>query len=471
MASGALRGVWAAVFSLVLGGSAAAEHRAGMLDWPQWFGPQRDGVWRESGLLPNFPAGGPKVLWRQSIGSGYSGPAVAGERVFVMDWQRALDGDGKPTRPTRKGIPGNERVLCLDAATGKLVWKHEYPALYKVSYPNGPRTTPVVRDGRVYTLGTMGDLCCLDAANGRVIWARNLPAEYKVDAPVWGYAASLLLDGDLLFTLVGGEGSAVVALRKDSGQEVWRALTTEEIGYSPPMIYEGGGKRQLIIWLSESLNGLDPATGKSFWTQPYPAKGPPQRPAVNIVTVRHQGDLLFIASAYHGPMMLRLAADKPAAQVLWQIPSKDPEKPESLSSIMPTPVIKDGHVYGVCAFGELRCLDAATGKQLWQTYAATGGKRTDCGTAFLIEQGDRFVIFNDAGDLILANLSPAGYHEIGRTHIIDPVQFARNRHVVWSHPAFAHRCVFARNDKEIICVSMAAEGTSATTSQPDGRKS
>jgi outer membrane protein assembly factor BamB len=249
----------------------------------------------------------------------------------------------------------------------------------------------------------------------------------------------------------------VVAFHKDTGKEVWKALTTEEIGYSPPMIYEAGGKRQLIIWLSESLNALDPATGKVYWTQAYPEGVPVQRPAVNIATVRKMNDLLFISSFYHGPMMLKLAADKPEARVLWKGKSNNPAKPDGLHTTMATPFLKDGYIYGTCANGELRCLEASTGKQMWETLAAVGGKPADCGTAFLIPQDDRFVIVNDSGDLILAELSPKGYKEIDRARILEPVQEARGRHVVWSHPAFAHRCVFARNDKEIICVSLAAD--------------
>jgi outer membrane protein assembly factor BamB len=441
-------------------------------DWPEWLGAGREGVWRETGLVDRFPAGGPRVQWRVPVGTGYSGPAVAAGRVYVMDRERLTGPDGKPARPTRAGIPGKERTLCLDAATGKVLWRDEYDCPYTVSYPSGPRTTPLVRDGRVYTLGAMGDLRCLNAATGKVRWARRLVPDYRLDGPpVWGYAGHPLLDGDLLYSLVGGEGSAVVAFHKDTGAEVWKALTTEEVGYSPPMIYKAGGKRQLIVWLSESVNSLDPATGKVYWTVKYPANGRPKRPAVNIATVRRAGDLLFFSSFYHGPLMLKLAADRPAASVLWRGKSNDPERPDGLHTLMAAPVLKGGYIYGVCAMGELRCLEAATGKQRWQTYAATGKEATDCSTVFLVPQGDRFVLFNDQGDLILADLSPKGYHEIDRAHILDPVQAARGRMVVWSHPAFANRCVFARNDRELVCVSLAADGTKAAGRPPVGGKS
>jgi outer membrane protein assembly factor BamB len=373
-----------------------------------------------------------------------------------------------PNSGARSQSPGKERVLCLNEADGKVVWSHAYDCPYTFAYRTGPRATPLVHDGRVYTLGAMGNLLCFDAATGAVRWAKNVGKEYKTDPPAWGWSASPLLDGDLLYCLVGGEGSAVVAFNKDTGKEVWRALTTEEIGYSPPMIYEAGGKRQLIIWHSDAVNGLDPTTGKVYWTQRYPAEGEPQRPAVPIATVRRYNDLLFVTSYYHGPMMLRLAADRPAVTVVWKDKTKKPTKPIGLHCLMPSPVLKDGYIYGVCANGELRCCAMETGDQLWETYAATGVRKTDCATAFLIPQADRFILFNEHGELILANLTPKGYAEVDRAKIIEPVEFSRGRQVVWSHPAFANRCVFARNNQEIVCVSLAqtAETELATPAPP-----
>jgi outer membrane protein assembly factor BamB len=425
-------------------------------DWPQWLGEGREGVWRETGLVDKFPAGGPKVLWRAPVGLGYSGPAVVGDRVYVTDRQKAPAPDKPDPAVKRAGSPGKERVLCLNASDGKEIWKHEYGCPYRISYPFGPRTTPIVQDGRVYTLGAMGDLLCLDAAKGQLIWSRNLHKDYKAGIPAWGWCASPLIEGDLLYCLVGGDDTAVVAFDKSTGKEVWKALDTREIGYSPPVIIEAGHARQLIIWLSETINSLDPATGRVYWTQKYPTSGPPHRPALTIATPRWLGDGLFFTSAYHGPMMLKLDPDKPAARLSWKGKSNRMDKPDGLHCLMSTPVLKDSYIYGVCANGELRCLDAATGKELWMTYDATGGKKTDCGTAFLVPQGDRFVLFNDQGELILATLTPAGYREIDRARILEPVQAARGRQAVWSHPAFARRCVFARNDKEMVCVSLAS---------------
>lgn len=427
-------------------------------DWPQWLGPQRDGVWREKGLVQQFPDKGPKLLWRVPLGQGYSGPSVVGDRVFVMDRFRAVTPEGKPARPTREGIPGTERTVCLNAATGKLLWKYEYLCPYTVSYPSGPRVTPLVRDGKVYALGAMGDLYCLDAASGTKVWHRNLVKDYDLPGPqAWGFAAHPLLHGDLLYTLVGGKNSAIVAFHKDTGKEVWKALTTEEIGYSPPMLVEAAGRRQLLVWLSESVNGLDPHTGNVLWSQEYPVGTPPMRPAVNIVSLIPHGDRLFVSTFYHGPMMLQLTKDKPGVKVLWRGKSNNVMRPDGIHSLMATPVLKHGHLYGVCAMGEFRCLDADTGKQKWQTYELTGGAKADCGTAFVVPQGDRYVIFNDQGELLLAELSPKGHKILSKAKIISPVEKARGREVVWSHPAFARQCVFVRNNQEMVCLSLAEE--------------
>lgn len=426
-------------------------------DWPQWLGPQRDGVWRETGVLQEFPSQGPPVVWRTPIDAGYSGPAVANGRVYVTD-RRLATGERNPDNPFERGqIPGTERVHCLDAASGKVLWTHEYDCAYTVSYPAGPRTTPVVSDGKVYTLGAEGHLFCLDASDGDVLWSRELKKDYEIQAPIWGFSASPLLDGDRLICLVGGRGSVAVAFHKDTGKEIWRALSAMDPGYCPPMIYQAGGKRQLIIWRPESLNGLDPETGEVYWTQPFKVKA-----GLTISTPRKAGDLLFVTSFYNGPMMLRLDPSRPAATLLWKGSSNNERKTDKLHSIMCTPFIEDGHIYGVCSYGQLRCLTTETGERVWESLKATGStgdprSRTDrWANAFIIKNGDRFFLPNEKGDLIIARLSPQGYEEISRTHLIKPTNPMPGRDVVWSHPAFANRRVYMRNDEEIICVDLAA---------------
>lgn len=428
-------------------------------DWPQWLGPKRDGVWRETGIVAKFPQGGPKVRWRTAIGEGYSGPAVANGKVYITDRVRP-QGVNNPESPfdRKTRVPGTERVLCLNEADGKLLWKHEYPCEYKISYASGPRCTPVVAGDKVYTLGAMGDLFCFDANTGKILWSKELLKIYKMDVPGWGFSGHPLVDGDRLICLVGGQGSVAVAFHKDTGKEIWKALSAQEPGYAPPMIYEFGGKRQLILWHPESINSLNPETGALLWTQKYGNKKF-LKAALSVPTPRVDKDRLFFTAFYDGPLMLRVTSD-PLPSILWQGQgrSEKAEDTDGLHSIMSTPFIKDGYIYGVCSYGELRCLDEATGKRLWSTHQATTGKSLRWGHAFLVEQGDRFILFNELGDLIIAKLSPKGYEEIDRANILAPTNTMAGppgRRVIWSHPAFANRSVYARNDKEIICVSMA----------------
>src|SRR5262245_11388349 len=185
-------------------------------DWPQWMGPGRDDVWKETGILESFPEGGPKILWRTPIAGGYSGPAVAAGRVYVTDYVRKT-GELKNDPSSRNELQGTERILCLDAATGKEIWKYEYDCPYAISFASGPRATPTVHAGKVYTLGAEGNLFCFDAAKGNILWSKELKKEYKTQAPLWGFCGHPLVDGQRLICLVGGEGSIAVAFDKDTG--------------------------------------------------------------------------------------------------------------------------------------------------------------------------------------------------------------------------------------------------------------
>ena len=189
-------------------------------DWPQWLGPKRDGVWRETAIVQEFPPQGPPVRWRTPIGGGFAGPAVAANRVYITD-RKIAQGERNPANPFQRGtVPGTERILCLDAADGRILWKHEHDCSYTVSYPSGPRTTPVVFGGKVYTLGAEGHLFCLDAASGTVLWSRELRKDYNIQSPIWGFSASPLLDGHRLICIVGGPESVVVAFHKDNGKVI-----------------------------------------------------------------------------------------------------------------------------------------------------------------------------------------------------------------------------------------------------------
>jgi outer membrane protein assembly factor BamB len=437
----------AALFVLLVGA-----HTLVADDWPQWLGPQRDSIWRESGIIQKFPAAGPTVRWRTPVGGGYSGPAVAKGRVYLIDRQLAKDA-ANPADPFQRGvIPGTERVLCLDEATGKVLWQHEYDCPYSMSYPAGPRATPLVSDGKVYTLGAEGNLFCFAAKDGKVLWSREFKKDYSIPTPLWGFSAPPLLDGDRLICLVGGTNTTVVAFNKNTGKEIWHALTAKEPGYCSPMILKAGGQRQLIVWHPESVNSLNPKTGEVYWSEPSKI-----RSGMTIATPRKLDDLLFLTCFYNGSMALRLDSTKPAETLLWQSQKVSEKDTDALHSTMSTPFLENGYIYGVCSYGQLRCLKADTGERVWETLAATtpDGKEMRWANAFIVKNGNRFFLFNEKGDLIIANLSPKGYEEISRAHLLEPTNTAAGRNVLWSHPAFANRCLFARNDTEIICAELA----------------
>ncbi len=297
---------WLRVTVLLLAASAMGTSAVRADDWPQWLGPQRDGIWRESGLLEKFPDGGPKVIWRKPLGTGYAGPAVADGRVFVMDLERAVDENGVPLRATRQGIPGSERVLCLDSASGEPVWKHEYDCPYTISYPNGPRTTPVIDEGPRVHVGCDGRLALPGRGRRQGVLVEEAHQGLRHRAAGVGLCvAPARRRRSACIRWPAARGAPSWRSTSTRARKLWRALSSEEVGYSPPMIYELAGKRQLVVWLSEAIYGLDPATGQEYWKAEYPQGVPVQRPSVNIITVKAIDDLLFVSTFYHGPMMLQ----------------------------------------------------------------------------------------------------------------------------------------------------------------------
>ena len=421
-------------------------------DWPQWMGPDRLGVWRETGIVERFPEGGLAVTWSVPIGNGFGGPAVAGGRVFVTDW--AAD-------PDSRTADGTERVLALDEETGAILWTHAWGATYRAllqSYAAGPMATPTVDGDRVYVLGATGLLWCLDVETGEVVWRRDYLAEYDASMPETGTSSAPLVDGDQLIAVVGGEPDALVAsFDKRTGRERWRALEVTGGSRAAPVIHEAGGVRQLIIWHPSALVSLDPATGETYWEQPWDAGG------MNVVTPVKAGNYLFVSNFRIGSLMMRLNADRPAATMLWKGTSRSelPHETDGLHSVLTPPQIIGDHVYGVGSYGELRALDARTGERLWMSGAMTPQARW--GGAFIVRHEDRYFVNNDDGDLIIAQFTPTGYVELDRTRLIEPTTSAgygprrlHDRLVNWSHPAYANRHVVQRNAERIIRASLAA---------------
>lgn len=415
-------------------------------DWPEWRGAGRRGVWQESGVLEQFPAEGLTVQWRTSIGAGYSGPAVADGRVFVTDF--------RPTEATR----GIERVLALDEATGGVLWTREWAVDYRgLQYASGPRATPTVDGGRVYVLGATGVLLCLDVRSGEALWQKDFVRDFEAELPVWGMSSAPLVDGPRLIALAAGRPDAkVVAFDKMTGAVIWSALSSidSEPGYSQPIVVESGTTRQLIVWHTAAVASLDPQTGRLLWEQPF--KIHMNSP---IATPVWRQPYLLVSAFFNGARLFHIDGTPPSAELLWKGSSDSAIDTDGLHALMATPVIDGGYIYGVCSFGQLRCLRAADGSRVWETQQLTKEKARNA-SAFLVRHGDRFFINNDRGELIIARLSPAGYEEISRTQLIEPTSDPGARRelgaVHWSHPAYANRHIIVRNDKEILSASLAA---------------
>jgi outer membrane protein assembly factor BamB len=401
-------------------------------DWPQWRGPNRDGVWNETGIIELFPPGGLEISWRTAVGRGWSSPVVAQGRVYVTDVERA---GGKAT----------ERVLCFDESNGNLLWSHRYAVDYPDwalgPYGGGPRATPIVRDGKIFTLGALGHLFCFDAVNGHVGLEKSLANEYQLE-PFTGITASPLIEDKLLILYMCGKPAAcVVAFDKDSGKEVWRALD-DSFTYSSPIVIAAGGKRQFIVWTQQGVTSLDPRTGRTWWRELFRSPGD----MVVSTPVFSNGRLLI------GGLMLELDAAKPAASVLW------PESELTLKRILSntsTALVQGDYVYSARTTGELVCLEAGTGKQVWQTNTVTDPRNGS--SIHLTANGDGEFLFTDRGDLLRAKLTPQGYREISRARLVEPTSAYGDRKCAWTPPAFANRHVFARNDLELVRASLAAK--------------
>jgi len=364
-------------------------------DWPQWMGPRRDNVWREEGIVDEFPADGPRVLWRAPLAGGYAGPAVAAGRLFITDY--VTDADVKVANFERKTSTGTERVLCLDEATGK------------------------------------------------ILWSRDLKKDYATKAALWGWASHPLVDGGKLICIAGTDTAHAVALDTQTGKEIWRAGKAPEQGYVPPSIIEAAGARQLVLVKPDGVYAVVPETGKLLWETAYNADN-----GSIIMTPVRVGDHLYIGGYQNKNLLLKLKADMPGAEVVWRNKPK-----QGISAVNVQPFAADGLVYGFHENGELRAMRIPEGDFAWRGGGPLGERPQGSGTAFITRHGDRFFLFTEAGDLVIAKLTPAGYEELGRAHLIEPTNVAFGRPVVWCAPAYANRSIIVRNDTEIIRVSLA----------------
>lgn len=415
-------------------------------DWAEFRGPDRAGVWNASGLVKDFEGMSQPLprRWSVPVGAGYSGPTVNEDSVFLMD----------------RGTPGSEgeveRIVCVDRETGKMRWVHSYPCVYRdVGYAFGPRSSVTVEGGRAFALGMMGNLLCLDAGSGKVIWSRELAKDYRVDMPIWGLTASPLLEGGVLIVQVSApqDNATFVGFSPESGEEKWK-LFPDKGSYVSPIVVEQAGKRVVVLWSGQRIAGVDAATGRVHWEIPTP----PSKMPINVPgpAVNESGRLLFLSVFYDGSRLIELGQEDLTAKERWFRKGFNERKTDALHCMIGPPFFQDGKIYGIDSYGQMRCLDPETGDRVWEDLTAVPQGRW--GTGFIVKQDDRIWMLTERGDLVIAKVSPEGYHEIDRAHLIEPTTPLKQRRegtVLWSHPAFAGTSVFARNDRELICVDLA----------------
>lgn len=406
-------------------------------EWPDWRGANRDGIWKGEGIVQKFDENPIPVKWSVPVGPGYTGPTVANGKVYLMD---------RIEKPDEQ-----ERILCFDAETGKAVWSFSYDCSYEsVGYPAGPRASVVIHEGKAYSLGTMGHLFCFNAITGQVLWQNDLQKEYHIRMPIWGIAATPLICGEKIILQIGGSNNAcVVALDKNTGNEIWRNLD-DGASYSAPIVIERDGKKVLIVWTADNLAGLDPDSGEAYWKIAFPL-----RMAMGISTPVVYGDYIFVSSFYGGALLANLDKTGLKAEKVWMRAGENERKTDALHCVINTPVIKEGYIYGVDSYGELRCLDLKTGDRIWENLTAVNKNRW--ANIHFIEHGDKTWMFNEHGELLITELSPGGLKVISRARLIEPTIVQLNRSgtgVTWSHPAFVNSKVYIRNDRELVCADL-----------------
>ena len=407
--------------SLLLLLTAAAQ----AADWPQWRGPQRDGISGETGLLQSWSADGPAVQWRTPLGNGFSGISIANGRVFTM-FARGAD----------------EFAICLDAETGAELWRHRTGPYYKETQGgDGPRSTPTVEGEVVYVLGATGKLFALAAKSGAPIWEKDLTAEFASEVPKWGFSTSPLIEGELLLVEAGGRDGNIlvdmvidrkaavtaVALDKATGATAWTALD-EKMSYSSPIAFTAAGARQLAYFTAYSLTGLAPEDGRVYWRYPWKT-----RYDVSAATpIFIPPNRLFISTGDdNGGAVLQIKSDSDslAVEQVWQN--------KKMKNHFGTSVLYENHLYG---FDQaiLKCIDAGTGEEKWKTRGY--GKGT------LIVADGHLIVLGEEGQLGLVEATPAGFREKSKAQVFNGR--------CWTVPSIANGRLYLRDESEIICLNV-----------------
>jgi len=388
-------------------------------DWPQWRGPNRDGVSAEKGLLAQWPEGGPPLIWQaKSIGDGYSTPAVIGDRLYVISNEGTED----------------EYVQCLSTADARQLWRKHIGTVGPNQGPQypGSRSTTTVDGKQLYALGSNGDLACLDTASGEVRWAKNVRTDFGGVPGKWAYSESPLVDGDKVVVTPGGAEATIVALDKNSGETIWKCAIPEggEAGYASSSVVDSCGVKQYVQFLAKGLVGVDAKDGKFLWRYDRTAQGSP----ANIPTPVASSELIYSAASRSGGGLVKLAAKGDAIEA--EQVYFEPKMPSSIGGS----VVVDGYLYGTNSQG-LMCVEFATGKVKWQDRSV--------GAASVLEAEGRLYVNGDLGDVALVEVNPEKYVEKGRIKL--PDQPERGRSKAWAYPVLANGKLYIRDLGSLWC--------------------
>lgn len=396
-------------------------------DWPQWRGPQRNGVSQETGLLKEWPKNGPKLRWKvNDVGSGYSTPAVVGERLYLLG---------------NEGLE-NEFVQALAVKDAKRVWQTR---LGKVGNPKqqpsfpAARSTPTVEGEVLYALGSDGDLVCLEIGAGKMRWQKNLRSDFSGKPGEWAYSESPLIDGDALVCTPGGSEATLVALNKKTGDLIWKCATPEgdEAAYASAIIVEAGGVKQYVQLLPKGLVGVEAKTGKFLWRYGKPVS----RYGANIPTPVASDGYIYCGSAGTGGGAVKLKAKDG---------SFDPEQ-VYFESKLPTAIggaVKiGGFLYGTTPQAML-CIEFATGKVKWEERAL--------GAASLCYADGRLYLHGENGDVALVETSQESYREKGRFTPPDQPKHSGSMEKAWAYPVVANGHLYIRDHSTLWCYDVRA---------------
>ena len=388
-------------------------------DWPQWRGPNRDGISKETGLLKEWPKGGPKLLWQQKqLGSGYSTPSVVAGTVYLM---------------SNEGID-KESVHALNGKDGSQIWAARVGKVGPNEGPQypGARSTPTVEGSWLYALGSDGDLVSLDAKTGKVRWAKNLRTDFKGQPGKWAFAESVLIDGDALVCTPGGSEATLVALNKNTGEVIWKSAVPggDQSGYASIIAAEIGGAKQYVQFLEKGVVGVDARTGKFLWRYEQTAKGSP----ANIPTPIVHNGFVYTAAGRTGGGLVKISPKGEVEQVYFS-----PKLPTSIGG-----AVKVGeHLYGTTGQG-LICAEFATGNSKWQERGVGAG-------SVCYAEGNLYV-HGENGDVALVEASPESYREKGR--FTPPDQPDRGKSKAWTYPVIADGRLYIRDLTSLWCYDL-----------------